>query len=214
MDLRTYGQLCKHTFRLEDEDPAAPFLAGEMDLEAGASRRADIVLKPRLCAIRIRSVSCDFSGRPYADVRFVSHRLFLCYAGAECHPLGAGDTYPVSWLNPGLLDSAAIFRLRYPEMVLQEGCGSVGLERKEINRTFYCYPHPDTRVVLEGDVGNYHCYYPIPLRTLRGGEILELDVTLRRMGSPDPDIPTESGAAALDVAILPWEVRPGETVPF
>ncbi len=214
MDLRTYGQLCKHTFHLENEDPASPLLAGEMDLEAGASRRADIVLRPRLSAVRIRSVSCDFSGRPYAGEAFFVNRLFLCYAGAECHPLGPGDAYPVSWLNPGLLDSMAVMQLRYPEMVLQEGCGSIGAERKAVDRSFYCYPHPDTRLVLEGDVGAVHCYYPIPLRNLRGGEVLELDITLRRMGSPHPDIPTESDVASLDAAILPWDTRPGEIIPF
>ena len=211
--INNYGNLCKHTFSLERESAQSPLLAGEILLEDGASRQAFLPLQPMLAAIRIRSVSCDFSGRPYAGHVFLNNTLFLTYAGSECRPLGPGDG-TVSWLNPGGVDSAAVMRLPEPDMVLQAGAGAIGPEEQLIDRYFYCYPHPDTRMVLEGDVGPVHCYYPIPLPQLESGRCLQLDITLRRMGSPDPDTPVQSGAVVLKTAILPWEAYEPYSVSF
>jgi hypothetical protein len=203
--VNNYGNLCKHTFSLDEESVTSPLVSGESVLEDGASRQAFLTLEPMLAAIRIRSVSCDFSGRPYARHPFLNDKLFLSYAGSECRPLGPGGGGAVSWLNPGDVDSAAVLRLPVPEMVLQEGCGPVGPQGQLIERNFYCYPHPDTRMVLEGYVDTVHCYYPIPLPQLESGRCLELDITLRRLGSPDPDTPVTSGMVVLRTAVLPWE---------
>lgn len=223
-EIDTYGNLCKLSFSLEREQPESPLLAGECLLEDGVSRLADLPLQTSLCAIRIRSVSCDFSDRPYANYPFRNNKLFLSYAGTECHPLNPGDGYPVSWINPGRLDSAAVRRLPRPEMVLQEGLGELGPERcYPPNLVFYCYANPAressmgqpvTHLVLEGDIGPVHCYYPIPLPGLEAARCYQLDITLRRMGSPDPDIPTHSGSFLLEHQVLPWETYAPYTVLF
>ena len=205
LGINTYGSLCKHTFSLDRESALNPLLAGEMLLEDGASRQAFLSLRPMLAAVRIRSVSCDFSGRPYAGKDFFNNKLFLSYAGSECRPLGPGGGDAVSWLNAGDVDSAAVLRLPLPEMVLQDGLGGIGPTGQLAGRDFYCYPHPDTRMVLEGWVDTLHCYYPIPLEGLESGKCLQLDVTLRRLGSPDPDTPVSSGMVLLQTAILPWK---------
>ena len=84
--IRSYGNLCKHTFSLDRESSSAPLLCGEVLLPAGSSRQAQMKLRPMLTAIRLRSVSCDFSGRPYAQSRFVNTQTFLSYAGSEYRP--------------------------------------------------------------------------------------------------------------------------------
>lgn len=203
--IRTYGNLCKHTFSLERESSSAPLLCGESLLPAGSSRRAQIQLRPMLTAIRLRSVSCDFSGRPYAQSRFVNTQTFLSYAGSEYRPLGEGGGEPVSWLNPGSLDTLAVQALPEPEMLWQKGIGEVGRTRLYPNQTFYCYPGAPTQLVLEGRVGDKPCFYPIPLPSLAPDTRVDLDITLRRMGSTAPDIPTESGAVILELRCLPWE---------
>ena len=219
----TYGNLCKLRYSLEKENPQAPQLAGECLVDDGLSRLAEIPLQTRLSAIRIHSISCDFSGRPYAGTAFSHNKLYLTYAGAECQPLDAGEGYPLSWINPGCLDSAAVLRLPHPEMVLQEGIGPIGEERRYPERTLYCYANPAleerlgqpvTHLVLEGTVGGHRCYYPIPLPGLEPGRCYVLDITLRRMGSPAPDLPTRSGSYVLTSQVLPWEEREPSTVIF
>lgn len=214
LDIHSYADLCKRTVSLQEERPSAPFLAGETLLEDGRTRVADVIMRPLLTKIVLRSIAADFSGRPYAGVPFRCRTLYLSYAGAECHPLGADAGKPLSWISAGWADSAAVNRLPHPEILLQEGCGEIGPGRVALERTFYCYTGPQTRLVLGGSIGEDEVFYPIPLaRQEHGGQYL-LDITLRRKGSPDPDIPTETGAVQLDFATLPWAQGNAYTVTF
>ena len=221
--MNTYGELCKLSFRLEQEQPNRPLLYGEALLDDGNSRQTNLALLTALCQIRIQSVSCDFSGHPYAASPFRNNRLYILYAGTESRPLGPGDGYPVSWMNTGRLDSLAVAALPYPEMLMQAGAGAIGQERRYLLRDFYCYANPSreasagrpvTHLVLEGDIGETHCYYPIPLPGMQSATRYVLDLTLLRMGSPDPDIPVESGTYVLNGQVLPWEEADAATVLF
>ncbi len=221
--IQTYGSLGKLRFSLEEETPERPRLVGEALLEEGLSRQARLLLHPMLCAIRIRSVAADFSGHPYAGTPFILDRLFLLNAGTECLPLDGSGHGPVSWMNLGRLDSLALEGLPHPEMLCQEGCGAVGAQRRNLDQTLYCYANPAaadepgrplTRCVLEGRIGTQTCYYPINLPAMEAGTCYQLDLTLTRMGSPDPDIPVESGTVVVEADPLPWVVRDPETLLF
>ena len=206
--IRTYGNLRKHSFSLARESVSSPLLCAEVLLQEGTSRQTRVHLRPMLTAIRLHSVSCDFSGRPYALSYFVNTQTFLSFAGSEYMPLGEEEgKEPVSWMNPGYLDTAAVRALPDPEMLWQKGLGEVGRKRIYPNRTFYCYPGNRTHLVLEGHIGETVCYYPIPLPPLTPDTCLDLDITLKRMGSPSPDIPAESGAVVVELTKRPWEER-------
>lgn len=203
-DLASYPQLCKYSFRLADESPDKPLLAGEVRLQPGASRHLELTLHPLLTCIRLCSVSCDFSGLPYAGTPLLSDKLYIQFAGTEMHPLGAGDRAPVSWVNDGEADSSAVMQLPHPEMVLQEGAGAIGPERVYLNRSFYFYPGPRSSLVLSGNIGEDYCYYPIPLRGIRPGGRYDLHLTLRRKGSPDAHTPVENGTVTIETLTVPW----------
>ena len=222
-DIQTYGSLGKLRFSLNDEDPERPHLVGETLLEEAQSRQTRLTLLPMLCAIRIRSVAADFSGHPYAGKPFINNKLFLINAGMECMPLDEEAHGPVSWINLGSLDSLAVERLPHPEMLLQEGIGEVGTKRIYTDKLFYCYAnpatedqpgHPVTRMVLEGNIGPVTCYYPVNLPGMEPGRCYQLDLTLTRMGSPDPDIPVESGTVIVEAETVPWVRRDPETLLF
>lgn len=220
--VRNYGDIRKYCFSLDDESPAAPRLFGETRVEDGLSRTGAIHLQAALCSITLRSLACDFSARPYAGAIFRNTRLFLSYAGTGYLPLQAGSA-PVSWLNAGWADSLSCNRLPYPEMVLQDGVGPVGDSRVLTQRQFCCYPNPTqeeslgqpcTRLVLEGDIGDVHCYYPLTLPAMTAGSAYTIDVTLLRMGTPEPDIPAEPGMYQLEMQTKPWEDREPQTILF
>lgn len=221
--IRTYGDLFKLCFSLDRDTPEHPLLAGQVLLEDGVVRRATLPLNTLLSFVRIRSVSCDFSGRPYARESFGNTLIYLQYAGTECRPLEAGDGPPVCFVNPGRLDSAAVLALPFPERLLQRGLGPVGPQRLYPGREFCCYANPVreaalgrpvTRLVLEGTVGKHYCYYPIELPGLEAGCRYDLDITLLRMGTDDPDIPAGSSTVRLDVHVHPWDIREVQTVDF
>ena len=222
-DILTYGSLEKVLFSLDEEEPQRPKLFGESFLEDARSRIIFLKLQTMLCSIRIRSVCADFSGHPYAGALFQNDKLYLINAGVECRPFSKDAQGPVSWMNQGCLDSTAVTRLPHPEMLLQEGYGMVGKNRILQEKTFYCYANPAaeeglgtpiTRIVLEGSIDGITCYYPISLPAMAPGACYQLDLTLTRMGSPDPDIPVESGTVIVHTQILPWTGHDPETLEF
>lgn len=221
LDILNYGSLCKKTYRLEEENLDEPQLVAEILLDGSSSRISLLNLQPMLSQIRINSVSCDFSGRPYAGKFFSNSKLYLTYAGTEYKPLGPGGGHPVSWINAGALDSLATLALPHPELVLQKGLGDIGPSRQNPAVSFYCYANPGwqegiphTRLVLEGTLDGHLCYYPLEIPHLEPARVYSFDITLRRMGSPDPDIPVSSDAALVETLTVPWEIREPVTVTF
>lgn len=214
--VRTYSDLCKYRFSFKDDSPEKPLMAGEKVLEDGVSRVADLDMKTSLAKVVLGSVACDFTGTPYPGYGFFNKLIYLQYAGVEARPFGPSSEIPISVINQGLLDSAAVMSFPRPHMLLQPGFGNVWRQRVEDRREFWCYGNdvdtsalgrPVTRLVLDGFVGEHHCYYPIDLPRLRAGETLRLDVTLRRMGTPDPDIPARGEMISLDTETVPWDLR-------
>ncbi len=221
LDICNYASLCKKTFRLEEENPGAPHLVAEALLPDAASRTLLLNLQPMLSQIRLVSVSCDFSGRPYHDPAFLCSRIYLTNVGTEYKPLGPGGGHPVSWINAGSLDSVATQALPHPELILRPGLGRLGRELQSTNLLFSCYANPAgqgeiprTRLVLEGTVDGILCYYPIEFPSLEPAKEYQLSLTFKRMGSPDPDIPVQSDAVLVETQTIPWQTRDPYTVTF
>ena len=172
-------------------------------------------------SITIRSIACDFSERSYAGAKLREVRAYLTYAADECHPFDPEDL-PTSWINAGRLDENAVAALPHPEMVLSPLADALGGRiRPELN--FYCYPNPAdgtqfgrpvTRLVIEGELEGTTCYYPIGLPGLEGNVQYNLDITLTRAGTKDPDIPAETGTILLECRVMDWDERDWNDVHF
>ena len=213
--VRTYADLSKYSFSLKEDLPERPLLAGEKVLGEGVSRVADLQMRTSLVRIVLRSISCDFSGTPYTGWSFDNSLIYMQYAGVEARPFGPHAGIPVSTVNQGWLDSAAVMAFPRPEMLLQTGVGTVWRQKGVAEKEFWCYSNeadsaalgrPVTRIVLEGYVGEHLCYYPIELPGLRAGRTYSLDVTLKKMGTPDPDIPASADMVSLGGSCEPWNM--------
>lgn len=209
--VRTYQDLCRVSFQLMEDSPSAPCFFGTAQVDEGSSRNADMVVSSLISSIRVRSVSCDFSGRPYVGSGFHNDRLYFINVVSEFCPLAAEGGRPVSWLNYGVLTDDHPY-------IVAPGCGDIGPERIYPDVTLYCYPNPagnpPTRLVLEGTVGDSRCYYPIDINVPRGGMALELDITLHRMGTQDPDSPAVPGTYTVDYSTVPWNEKEPVTEDF
>ena len=215
--LRSFESLADLPFRLEDEDPAAPQLYGIS--EAGKMGR--VTLRPMLARITLRSVACEFSGRPYVGERLQDVRAYLTYASQECRPFDPADA-PASWLNAGHLDETATGALAHPEAVLRTLTPSLG-GRIYPSADFFCYPNPSdgtsfgspvTRLVIEGKLRGVTYYYPIDLPGLEAAVQYRLDVTLTRAGTTDPDLPAASGSVSLESRVLDWDGREWDDIHY
>ena len=216
-ELRSLESLADLPFRLEDEDPAAPMLYGESE----AGKMGQVVLRPMLAKITIRSIACDFSGRSYAGERLQDVRAYLTYASQECRPFAPEDP-PASWLNAGRLDETATAALSHPENVFRSLSPSLG-GRNYPSADFHCYPNPSdgtvfgspvTRLVIEGKLRGVTYYYPIDLPGLEADVQYRMDVTLTRAGTTDPDTPAVSGSIRLESQVLDWDGREWEDIHY
>lgn len=192
--------LNSEVFSLENDSPETPLRFGCTRVGSGASRDFVLNINPLICSIRVRSVSCDFSGRPYG-VPFHNDKLFLINAVSESCPLAAEGGHPVSWMNYGFSEEGHPY-------LMANGCGDVGTERVYPMTTLYCYPNPEskppTRLVLEGFVGETHCYYPIDIPLIKGGTACDFDITIHRIGTDNPDSPASPGMYTVEWATVPW----------
>ena len=220
-DIRTFGNLAGRTFSLAEEDPARPFLYGSTSVEAGSVRSCTLPLEPKLARIVLRSLCCDFSDRPYREAALEDIRFYLTHAAASCQ---LEDTRPpADWINSGHLDSVAVSQMRHPEMVWYPWGKSLSGKRVSPDIAFYTYPNPAreeafgqpvTRLVIEGRILGTTYYYPVNLPELEANRQYELDITITRTGSSDPDIPVASGTVRLGLQVLSWQEREPETLHY
>ncbi len=215
-DIRTYADLCKYSFSLKEDSPGKPLMASEGILGDGISRVVDLQMRTSLARVVLGSVACDFSDTPYTGQGFDNRLIYMQYAGVEARPFGPGHEIPLSTINQGWLDSAAVMSFPRPDMLLQSGLGTIWRQRIKEEREFWCYGNdvdssalgrPVTRIVLDGYVGEHHCYYPIELPRLKAGHTMRLDVTILRMGTPDPDFPAGGDMIKLETRTAPWIIR-------
>ena len=215
--IRSLESLADLPFRLADEDPDAPILYGE----SAAGTMGQVVLRPMLAKITLRSIACDFTGRAYAGERLQDVRAYLTYASQECRPFAPEDV-PSSWLNAGRLDEAGTSALAHPEAILRSLTASLG-GRIYPAAGFYCYPNPSdgsefgspvTRLVIEGKLRGTTYYYPIDLPGLQADVEYRLDVTLTRTGTTDPDTPAVAGSIRLESQVLEWDRRDWEDIHY
>lgn len=215
--VRSFGSLADLPFRLADENPAAPMLYGE----SAAGTMGQVTLRPMLAKITLRSIACEFSGRPYVGERLQDVRAYLTYASQECRPFAPEDP-PTSWLNAGRLNETETAELSHPEAVSQTLTASLG-GRIYPQAGFYCYPNPSdgtlfgspvTRLVIEGKLRGTTYYYPIDLPGLEADVQYRMDVTLTRAGTTDPDTPAAAGSIRLECQVLNWDGREWEDIHY
>lgn len=216
-DIDTYASLSHKSILLDDESLSAPRLSCEAFLEAGWSRAC--ILSPCMSLVKVRllNLNCDFSGKSYEGATMQNVKAYLTRASVECQPLRSDR--PLSWANPGMADSVALARMKHPEYLYRRIEGEIGPEPRECGIDLYTYPNPDggangTSLVLEADIQGKRCYYPLRLPPLIRNTVYELNVEITRIGTPDPDTPAENTMAKTSLTVLPWEIRPPDTVTF
>ena len=82
---------------------------------------------------------------------------------------------------------------------------------------FYGYPNPattdanagswtprKTRLVVEATLGGEVCYYPVTLDNMQRNTEYIINLTVTRLGSPDPDTPVTTGVASFTVKVKDW----------
>lgn len=214
---------------LEKEKRDMPLMTGETRLTAGTGRNAaaQIRLERLASEVVLRSIGCDFSGKPYAGEKLADIKVYLTNVNASCRIMSEGGIAPERIVNAGGLCQDDMERFPDKSMIVQDIRKEIGKTAVRTDVTLMCYPNcgtedspgsPFTRLVIEGRIGNDIWYWPININRSDDGSGTKAggierncryvyDLMIRRKGSSDPDTPVSEGTVGINLEIKEWDTK-------
>lgn len=231
--IRSWHSLEKIVFNLEDECPDSPVMTGiaRISPKNDSHKRAvvtEAILRPLSSEIVLRSVRCDFTGRPYDGEKITDAKVYLTNVNAEAGLLDEDGMSPRRIINSGHLNSEDIAAFPDSSMIVRHLSSDIGKKVMLTDIHLYCYPNtseeespgtPVTRLVLEGKVGGTTYYWPININRRQGkgverGRSYVFDIVITRKGTDDPDIPVETDEVEIIITEEEWNEKEDYTVGF
>jgi len=220
-----YEGLCGKHVHLMDDNPFEPVKRAEIRIEMGKQKSVRIEMEPIVSSVRLKRIRCDFSGKPYSNEIIRFPRIYLTNVSGQCGVMDRGNVNTEIILNNGeynLNDDSEC-----KGMLSLQVTGEIGKEWKNINGTMYCYPNtnrqeslgaPFTRLVVEGKIAGVRYWWPIDINRkdfgwsggiegIEANSSYEISLTIKRLGSNDPDTAVSSKDVELDFGIVPWRVE-------
>lgn len=214
---------------LEDEDRDWPVMSTQVCLRAG-SDTAGICLERLTSEIELRSVRCDFAGKPYEGESITDVRIYLTNVNATCSIL-PDDQYPVERIinHKSLIpDDTVKFKDKRQIINYLETIGS-SVTYPGIR--LLCYPNmsreetigtPFTRLVIEGKIQGETWYWPMNINRNCGSDHEGIgrnrryvhDITIRSRGTKDPDVPIVPEMAETIFTTEKWKEKEPYHVSF
>lgn len=231
LNVSSRAHLSQISVSLEEERRENAFMSGEIRLDTGSESLAGtgLRLEPMAGEIVLRSLSCDFSGKPYEGEKLEDIKVYLINVNAE---QGILDGSPGRWrfINVGRLEDNDLGRFWRKDLIMQEIPEEVGEDAVYPDIRLWCYTNdtaeetpgtPFTRLVIEGKISGRIWYWPINVNRENGtgnGIVRNhryiYDITINRKGSDDPDIPVNTEDIHINLEISQWEEKESYEVLF
>lgn len=219
-DINSRNGLGRITATLEKEDRNHLLMSGECRTRAGSP--ANISLQ-RLCSETcVRSISCDFSGRPYEGLEIEDVRIYLTNVNAEAAIIQDEPYLPSRIVNAGAFNEKDMTYFLDRSMIMQEVDGKIGKATRTLDISLLCYPNetqeegpgtPFTKLVIEGRAGGETYYWPLEINRKDGASGIGrncryiYDIRIRRLGQYDPDITADPESIETTMEVKAWEER-------
>ena len=224
-DIRTLSSLHGIYAGLENERRDFPLMTWMQEVRAGQDMHPEMI--PIRAEIILRSMSCNFSGLPYASESFHATRAYLTYVNADSSIIPQEGISHPRFVNAGMLNEEDTLPFLERDIIVQDIGETIGHEKVSLNRSFLCYANethhesigsPLTRLVIEGRIGLDTYYYPIRLNHenggIRRGCRYILDITITRAGATDPDGSLESIGLEINMEVEEWKEKEKYTVGY
>lgn len=213
---------------LEQEDSRWPVMTDLTDIEAGGDGHA--VLERLTGEVELRSIRCDFTGKPYDGESITDAIAYLTNVNGTCSIVPS--EYPVMEriINHRGLIPDDIQCFKDPEIIL-DSIGVICFMRSCPGIRLLCYPNtfqeesistPFTRLVIEGKIQGDTWYWPININRGAGNDHEGVernhryvyDLTIRSKGTKDPDIAITHEMAETEFITEKWEEKESYHVSF
>lgn len=215
------------TCNLEDEDPASPRMTGSTTITAGAASSPVISMQALAAKIKLATLCCDFSGKAYEGLTMSNARAYLTNVCVSAS-ISPDDVPGTAFVNIGGYSESDMKSFKAPELLERSIYGEIDATKRTVDIALFCYPaevsetdagKPQTKLVLEGEIGGRKYYYPIRIGDYTAGAIrrdmtYQIDLKITRLGGTDPDAPLLPGTFEAGVTVLPWDTSDNQTVNF
>ena len=217
---------------LEKETRDSPVMSGSCGFHAGRSTgaRPELALRRISGEIHLRTLKCNFKGRPYEGEKLSDIHIYLTNVNASCRIWNDPGT-ATRIINQGRLVEEDIARFEDQSLVYQMIEKEVGAEGITTDIRLRCYPNmaeeegpgsPFTRLVIQGKLDGEVWYWPIDINRgeghspegIDGNCIYTFDIELTRKGSADPDTAIKTGSANIMMEVEKWEEKEEYSVVF
>lgn len=219
MWISSLSGLYKSSVSLEKETREKPAMSGKAEVTAGESYCPS--LQCLSAEVRLRSLACNFTGKPYDGEKLENISVYLTNVNAETN-IWEGEYRLKRFINQASLNNNDIIKFNDPSLVFTEIAGSVGEEAVHTGIALRCYPNiseqegpgtPFTRLVIQADIQGGTWYWPIAVRSGPDSEGLDgvygnrqylYDICITGKGSADPDTEIEKGVIEIKTEIKGW----------
>lgn len=212
---------------LEKDNPSRPIMTGSATFKAELANYTAVSMQALSAKIKIASVCCDFSGKSYAGQTMKNARVYLTNVCVST-TVSPDDCPGYSYVNIGGLSQGDMDSFKTPEYLMRNITEDIGHNKIITDISLFCYPtgnyeesagRPQTKLVLEGDIGGRKYYYPIRLCDFINGPvkretIYQIDLRITKLGGDDPDLPVSSDTFEATVQVLPWEDTAEQKIDF
>ncbi len=225
----SFNKLKRVKAELERESRQHPLMTAETYAEAG-DILTDIRFTRLSSTIELRSISCDFSGKPYDGERITEAKAYLININGSCSIIPQ-DSYDIERIiNHGELISEDLKSFRDSSLIINY-LGTIGPETLYPKTELICYPNTCdwegaesqyTRLVIEGKISGETWYWPIDINRGSGNphEGIErnmkytYDITIHRKGTKDPNHPILQETAEVDFTAEKWTEQENYHIAF
>ncbi len=217
---------------LEKESRNSPVMSGSCGFHAGnaTERRPELSLKRISAEIYLRSLKCNFKGKPYEGEKLSDIHVYLTNVNASCRIWNDTGT-ATRIINQGRLIEEDIARFKDQSLIYQKIEDEVGTNGIMTGIRFRCYPNmaaqeslgsPFTRLVIQGKLDGEVWYWPIEINRgegctpegIEGNCKYTFDIVLTRKGSADPDTAIKTESAKIMMEVEKWEEKEEYSVAF
>lgn len=220
---------------LKSEKPGSYTMAGYGNVTLGESTNINISITRLISKVILEEVKTAFAGTPYAGMKLSNVKAYITNVYGNKHFNGTDVDTPVllnykKFIEADTLSCAIVGMLCE---IINEPIGDAGFHTPLY---FYAYENMITtetlsdrftKLVIQADIDGKRCYYPIPVNRVNYGytsssdhsgvrrnTIYRLKVTIKRIGSDNPDDTIVMGALNISVSIVDWSSEIAANIEF
>ena len=177
--------------------------------------------------IVLRSVSCNFSGKPYAGEQITDARVYLTNLNATCSLMPGEEEVMERIINHKGLIAEDLRHFKDSTLIIKH-LDDIGSSVIYPSASLLCYPNtsreeslgtPMTRLVLEGKIQGETWYWPLDINRYGAEGVgrncrYVFDVTITGKGTKDPDRPVTREMAEIIFKVEQWNEKEEYSVEF